>query len=63
MGMDQVPHNLGQALDELERDDVLCSALGESYAKTYISAKREEWDSYLDATSATVSQWEIDRYL
>jgi glutamine synthetase len=62
-GMEQAPHNLGQALDELERDDVLCNALGAEYSQAYISAKREEWDSYLDATAATVSQWEIDKYL
>jgi len=63
LGMEQIPHNLGQAIDELEKDDVLCEALGEGYAQTYIAMKREEWDSYLDATSATVSQWELDKYL
>ncbi len=62
-GMEQVPHNLGQALDELEKDDVLCNALGSDYAQAYLAAKRDEWYSYLDATSASVSQWEVDKYL
>jgi glutamine synthetase len=62
-GLQQVPHNLGEALEELEKDDVLLEALGRDYGKAYLEAKYEEWDSYLAATSTAVSQWELDRYL
>ena len=58
-GIAVLPATLRDAVEALERDDVLCAALGDTYAQTYISAKLEEWRSYHDA----VSQWELDRYL
>ena len=58
-GIEVLPAALRDAVEALERDDVLCAALGDTYARTYISSKLEEWRSYHDA----VAQWEIDRYL
>ena len=43
-GIALLPANLGEALDALEADDVLCGALGSDYAAAYLQAKREEWD-------------------
>ena len=61
--IEMLPSNLGQALDELERDDVLCSALGTEYAAAYLEAKRDEWDEYHETTSKSVTDWEVQRYL
>lgn len=58
-GIAVLPATLCDAVEALERDDMLCAVLGDIYARTYISSKLEEWRSYHDA----VSQWEIDRYL
>ncbi len=54
-----LPGSLAEALDELERDEVVREALGEHVFDWFLEAKRQEWDDYLKQ----VSQWEIDRYL
>ncbi|HJM42172.1 MAG: type III glutamate--ammonia ligase [Nitrospinota bacterium] len=58
-GVKVLPQNLGEALDALERDRVVQSALGEPLYHEFLSVKREEWAQY----SRTVSQWEVDRFL
>jgi glutamine synthetase len=62
-GIDLLPANLGEALDALEQDDILCSALGSDYAAAYLQTKREEWDEYADMTAKSVTTWEVQRYL
>ena len=62
-GIEMLPANLGDALDALEQDEVLCSALGSDYAAHYLELKRLEWDEYAEVTAKTVTSWEIQRYL
>ena len=57
--IDDLPHDLNEACDELERDDVVRSALGAHVAARYLAAKRREWRDYI----TQVTQWELDRYL
>jgi len=63
MGIELLPANLLDATRELERDDVLREALGntgrEDYVDYFIRVKRDEW---LQAHEQ-ITQWEIDRYL
>jgi glutamine synthetase len=54
-----MPRSLGEALEELQRDEVIQVALGAHLFERYIEAKTSEWDDY----RRTVSQWEVDRYL
>jgi glutamine synthetase len=58
-GIDELPGTLGEAIDELEKDAVVCEALGEHVLGHFVDAKRAEWDGY----RTQVTQWEIDRYL
>ena len=58
-GIDVLPATLKEAIEALEGDEVIQAALGEEYARTYIDAKRAEWEEYHNA----VSQWEIDHYV
>ncbi len=58
-----LPANLGEALDEMERDEVLCRALGTEYAAVYLETKRVEWEEYHEMTSRSVTAWETQRYL
>jgi glutamine synthetase len=58
-GIKELPGTLGEALDELEKDEVVCEALGEHVLSRYIDAKRAEWDEY----RSEVTPWEIKRYL
>jgi glutamine synthetase len=58
-GIRELPGTLGEAIDELEADPVVCEALGDHVLGHYVDAKRAEWDEY----RTQVTQWEIDRYL
>ena len=57
--IDDLPHDLSEALDELERDTVITAALGEHIARHFVEAKRQEWRDYITQVSA----WELDNYL
>ena len=57
--IDDLPHNLGEACNELEKDDVITEALGEHITTQFLAAKRLEWQEYI----TQVSQWELDNYL
>jgi glutamine synthetase len=57
--IDELPSTLSDALDALERDDLLREALGEHIFDHFLEAKREEWFEYL----RQVSPWERERYL
>ncbi|RZV11634.1 L-glutamine synthetase [Natrinema hispanicum] len=58
-GIDTLPANLGEAVDALEEDEAIYSALGDHVASKFIEAKRQEFEEYL----IDVSEWELDRYL
>jgi glutamine synthetase len=57
--IDDLPRDLHEALDELEKDQVILGALGEHIAGRYLEAKRAEWHEYI----TQVSEWETRRYL
>jgi len=58
-GLDTLPGSLGEALKELERDELLRAALGEHIYQRFIEAKTIEWNEY----RIHVSDWELMRYL
>jgi glutamine synthetase len=57
--IDDLPHDLNEACDELEKDEVITAALGTHIAQHLLSAKRQEWRDYI----TQVTQWELDEYL
>jgi glutamine synthetase len=57
--IEQLPGNLSQAIDALEKDKVVLDALGPHIAENFIAAKRAEWSEYI----AQVHDWERKRYL
>ncbi|HEV7387450.1 MAG TPA: type I glutamate--ammonia ligase [Gemmatimonadaceae bacterium] len=57
--IDDLPRNLEEACNELEKDDVITEALGEHIANHFLAAKRQEWEDYI----TQVSPWELDSYL
>ncbi len=57
--IDDLPRTLDEACDELEKDEVLTSALGPHVTEHFLEAKRGEWHEY----HMQVSAWELDRYL
>jgi len=58
-GIKELPGTLGDAIEELKADPVVCEALGDHVLEHYVEAKTEEWNEY----RTQVTQWELDRYL
>jgi glutamine synthetase len=57
--IDDLPHDLNEACDELEKDSAMIAALGDHIATNFIAAKRQEWREYI----TQVTGWELERYL
>jgi len=55
----KLPMSLGEALDRLEKDEVIRAALPEEMFKVFMEYKRDEWEKFM----ATVTQWDVDTYL
>jgi glutamine synthetase len=58
-GIEPLPQSLSDALDVMERSELVAEALGEHIFEWFLRNKRAEWADY----KAQVSQFELDRYL
>jgi glutamine synthetase len=58
-GISPLPQSLSDALDCMERSELVAEALGEHIFEWFLRNKRAEWAEY----KAQVSQFELDRYL
>ncbi|MGQ9709645.1 MAG: glutamine synthetase family protein [Anaerolineae bacterium] len=54
-----LPSTLAEALNELERDEVIQEALGPVIVETMLRARWKEWEEY----RIQVTPWELERYL
>ena len=59
LGIEKLPANLGEALQELSRNKLIRETLGKHIFNRFMEAKTIEWNEY----QAQVHQWELDRYL
>jgi glutamine synthetase len=59
LGIASLPGSLAEALGELEKDQVIRSALGENVYEAFTRAKWNEWNDY----RIHVTDWEVERYL
>jgi glutamine synthetase len=57
--LETLPGSLGQALQELQQDQLVCDTLGPHILDRYVEAKVIEWQEYI----THVSNWELERYL
>ncbi len=55
----KVPFSLGEALEALDADDVVKSALPGDMYRVFMHYKRDEWERFL----ATVTEWDVETYL
>mgnify|MGYP006284733279 FL=1 len=58
-GIESLPGNLHEAVNELLSDELIQDALGDHVLEHFVEAKRLEWDVY----RTQVHQWELDQYL
>ncbi len=56
---DDIPSNLGDALDLLAEDTALCEVLGPAFVRVYTSVKRNEYKEFLQV----ISPWERQHLL
>lgn len=54
-----LPSSLGEAIEELKKDQVIQEALGAHVYSRFLDTKTAEWDEY----RLQVTKWEQDRYL
>ena len=59
LGVTELPGSLAESLSELEKNEVLKSALGPYLFEAYMRAKWEEWDEF----RLRVTDYEITKYL
>lgn len=59
LGIESLPENLSEALDELEKDELVRGVLGEHATQVILTAGRRDWADY----RTWVSVWETDNYL
>jgi glutamine synthetase len=57
--IDDLPSDLNEACNELEKDTEITAALGPHVTQHFLTAKRQEWRDYI----SQVSSWELDHYL
>ena len=58
-GIESLPGDLMAAIQELQKDELIKTALGEHTYNHFIKAKQIEWNVY----KTQVHQWELDQYL
>ena len=55
----RIPSTLGEALDALEADEVVRSALPGDMYRVFMHYKRDEWERFI----TTVTEWDVNEYL
>jgi glutamine synthetase len=58
-GIQSLPENLYEAIDELSKDEIMKAALGPHIYSRFICAKIKEWENY----SSRIYDWELNEYL
>jgi len=61
-GIDPLPHNLGEAIDALRKDEVLLQALGEALAASFIAVRQSEWETLKDMILEDEVKLLVERY-
>ncbi len=59
LGIDSLPESLNEAINEMEKSELIRDALGDQVFEWFIRNKRMEWHDY----RTRVTEWERDSYL
>ena len=55
----KLPMSLGEALERLDKDEVIKSAMPDEMLKVFMHYKRDEWERF----NHTVTDWDLENYL
>ncbi len=58
-GIHSLPGSLFEAVSAMQKDQLICDALGEHIVGQYVAGKIKEWDEY----RTHVSNWELEKYI
>jgi glutamine synthetase len=61
-GINRLPSTQAEALDALERDELLVAALGSVLADSYLAVRRSEWAAYSAGDAAFEQQGHFEKY-
>jgi glutamine synthetase len=61
-GIDRLPANLGEAIEHLDRDEVLRNALGPQLAQAFLAVRRAEWEAMKSMDLADEVRMLLERY-
>lgn len=59
LSIDSLPESIAEAIDYLNKDELIKKSIGSHACKIYMEAKKLEWDEYKNK----ITQWEIEQYL
>lgn len=59
LGVGSLPRSLREAVSELEESELMRQTLGDYVHRTYVTAKRREYEEY----SRCVHAWEVEKYM
>ena len=59
MGIEPLPQSLAEAINVMERSELVAETLGEEVFDFFLRNKRDEWREY----RRQVTEFELDRYL
>ncbi|MDO5836737.1 MAG: glutamine synthetase family protein [Methanobacterium sp.] len=62
LGIRPLPGNMGEALDNLEKDEVILNALGEDLSKSYLAVKKTEYEALKNLSSTQEVELLLDKY-
>jgi glutamine synthetase len=66
-GIESLPGSLGEALENLKRNDVIVDALGKSLVDMIVKMRTAEWEEYVEITGdpgvSEITKWEVSKYL
>lgn len=61
-GIERLPTNLGESLQQLKQDELLLTALGSDLAKSFLAVRQAEWEAMKDWDLETEVKLLLERY-
>jgi glutamine synthetase len=61
-GIDLLPQNLGEAIEELRKDEVLLNSMGKDLARSFVAVRQNEWDALKDLSLEEEVKLLVERY-
>jgi glutamine synthetase len=61
-GIDLLPQDLGEAIEELRKDEILLSAMGGDLARSFVAVRQKEWEALKELSLEEEVRLLVERY-